>query len=257
MQIGPFAALVTALSLVHPLSFVSPPCPPMTRLPAPAAEAPPVLAAIDCWIFDLDNTLYPPGCGLFAQIDRRMGEFIGKLLGLDRAGARALQKRYFRDHGTTLNGLMINHGVAPGTFLDYVHDIDLSALPPAPALDRALARLPGRRIVYTNGSAGHAERVIARLGVGHHFDAIHDIEAADFRPKPFLDAYQGLVARYRFDPRAAAMLDDSVANLRPAAMSGTTTVWVRPAATVTGADAGHVDHVTDDVVAWIERATLD
>src|SRR5215470_11101633 len=135
------------------------------------------------WVFDLDNTLYPARCNLFAQVDRRIGLFIEGLLGLEQGPARELQKRYFREHGTTLRGLMTHHGIDPRAFLDFVHEIDLAPVPPSPALDAALAALPGRKFIFTNGSVAHADRVMGRLGVAHHFEGIFDIVAADYLPK--------------------------------------------------------------------------
>ncbi len=217
-------------------------------------DAFPVLDDVEVWIFDLDNTLYPPHCNLFEQVDRRMAEFISRFLGIDRTAARRLQKRYFREHGTTLNGLMINHGLEPDGYLEYVHDIDVSPVPPSPELDAALARLPGRKIVYTNGSRAHAERVMHRLGVAARFEDIFDIVAADYRPKPDPAAYRALVARFAIDPVRAVMVEDIPRNLEPAHALGMTTVWVRRAhAWSTGGEEGaHIHHTTDDLVAWLE-----
>ena len=136
---------------------------------------------VNTWVFDLDNTLYPPHCNLFAQVDQRMTAFIAELLDLDRVEARALQKDYYRTYGTTLHGLMTVHNVDPHTFLDYVHNIDHSPIEPDPALGSVLAELPGRKLIYTNGSVAHAEAVIERLGIAHHFEETFDIVAAEFR----------------------------------------------------------------------------
>ncbi|MFN7175529.1 MAG: pyrimidine 5'-nucleotidase, partial [Thermaurantiacus sp.] len=125
----------------------------------------------------MDNTLYPAAANLFAQIDVRMEAFVGRLLGLGRAEARAVQKRYFHEHGTTLRGLMLSHGVEPREFLDFVHDIDVSVLTPDAALSDALSRLPGRKLVFTNGDLPYAERVLDQLGILKCFDAIFDIHA--------------------------------------------------------------------------------
>ena len=125
-----------------------------------ASGAPAGLRGAETWIFDLDNTLYPARCNLFTQIDRRMGEYIARLLDTDFDSAKRLQKQYFRQHGTTMRGLMTEHGIEPGEFLDYVHDIDVTVIPPSAGLEQALARLPGRKLVFTNGSVPHAERVL-------------------------------------------------------------------------------------------------
>lgn len=209
------------------------------------------------WIFDLDNTLYPAECDLFAQIDERMGRFIAARFGLEPAEAKALQKRFFRDHGTTLRGLMLEHAVPPEEFLAYVHDIDLSPVRPAPDLDRALDGLPGRKLVFTNGSVEHAERVLGRLGVTRHFEAVFDIRAADYRPKPDPEPYDRLVRRFGVEPRAATMIEDIARNLEPAAVLGMTTVWVpneREWSRAGDVTPDYVHHIAENLVLWLERA---
>jgi putative hydrolase of the HAD superfamily len=185
------------------------------------------IADIDYWVFDLDNTLYPASCRLFDQVDRRIGEYVQQLLNLDPVAARALQKQYFRDHRTTLNGLMLNHKIRPEEFLEFVHRIDLTPVAADARLDAALARLPGRKVIYTNGSTRHAENVMGKLGVARHFDGIFDIAEAGYVPKPELSAYRALVERHAIDPKRAVMLDDMPRNLVPAAELGMRTVWVR------------------------------
>lgn len=212
------------------------------------------LRSVDAWVFDLDNTLYPSTIGLFRQMDERMRAYIAAFLGIDEERAFALQKEYFRTYGTSLRGLMNHHRMDPAPFLAHVHDIDLSVLEPAAGLDQALGMLPGRKLIFTNASVHHAERVLDRLGVAHHFEAIFDIVAADYRPKPTLDAYHALVERFRVDPRAAAMVEDMAENLRPAARLGMTTVWVRTESEHgrQGADGDHVHHVVDDLADWLQ-----
>lgn len=220
----------------------------------------PPLSALETWVFDLDNTLYPAASSLFPQIDVRMRQFIAQSLGLDLDQAYVLQKRYYREFGTTLRGLMTVNGMEPSAFLDYVHDIDHTVLDRAPALDAALARLPGRKLIFTNGSHRHAEKVLARLGIERHFDGIFDIVAAGFVPKPQPQCYDLMVRRFAFDPRAAAMVEDIHRNLAPAAALGMTTVWVRqddhPDVKVLNQDAGdldHVHHVVEDLTHWLEQ----
>jgi putative hydrolase of the HAD superfamily len=209
---------------------------------------------IDTWIFDLDNTLYPSSSRLFDQVDTLIGQFVATLLGVDAAEAQRLQKHYFREHGTTLTGLMAQHKVDPHAYLDFVHNLDLSPITPSPALATALERLPGRKLIYTNGSLAHAERVMDRLGVRERFEAIFDIVASDFVPKPQESAYRMLIERHAIFPQRAAMIEDMPRNLAPAAALGMTTVlvssdspWARE-----GADGEHIDHVTDDLVAWLQ-----
>jgi putative hydrolase of the HAD superfamily len=182
---------------------------------------------VEAWVFDLDNTLYPADCNLFAQIDRRMGEFIAKELGLALEQAQALRQTYYYEHGTTLAGLVRLHGISPDAFLDYVHDIDLSAIAAAPELAAAIDALPGRKFVFTNGSRKHAEAVAARLGVVGHFEAIFDIHALEYiHPKPTEEAYRRFAQRCRVTPSRAAMFDDLPHNLKTAHDLGMTTVLV-------------------------------
>jgi putative hydrolase of the HAD superfamily len=206
------------------------------------------------WVFDLDNTLYPARCNLFAQVDRRIGLFIQERLALDADAALALQKRYFREHGTTLRGLMTHHSVDPKAFLDFVHEIDVGAVPPSPALAAALMRLPGRKFIFTNGSLAHADRVTTQLGVTQCFDGIFDIVAADYQPKPDPATYRRLVERHGIDPAAAAMIEDLPRNLRPAAALGMTTVLVLTGEDWAQLDAAgdHIHHVTDDLLGWLD-----
>ena len=152
------------------------------HLIAPASLTP--FARVTTWIFDLDNTLYPSECNLFAQVDQRMGQFIAELLGVSYEEAKRVQKDYYYRYGTTLAGLMREHKLPPERFLDFVHDIDLAPVCEAPELGAALARLPGRKFIFTNGSRAHAERVAEKLGVLHHFDELFDIVAGDYVPKP-------------------------------------------------------------------------
>ena len=220
----------------------------------------PALAALrqaETWVFDLDNTLYPATTNLFGQIDLRMRDFIAVALNLELEEARVLQKTYFHNYGTTLRGLMEHHAVDAHAFLDYVHAIDIDALTPSPALDTALARLSGRKLIFTNASTAHAERVMRRLGVERHFDAVFDIADSGFQPKPDPVVYARLVERHRIDPRSSVMVEDIARNLEPAAALGMTTVWVRTDSQWgrEGNDGDHVHHVVDDLAAWLGALT--
>jgi putative hydrolase of the HAD superfamily len=221
----------------------------MTSLPA--TEEP--WDRIAVWVFDLDNTLYPAACKLFDQVDRRMGAFIAEEFDLDADTARRMQKRYFHEDGTTLRGLMRHHGTDPTRFLDYVHEIDLTAMPADPLLEAALGRLPGRKLVFTNGSAAHADRVLGKLGIAEHFEAVVDIVASDYVPKPEPAAYDRLVERFSIDPSRAVMVEDIAANLEPAHRLGMTTVWLRHADDWAHRPVDHpfVDHVIADLPAWL------
>ncbi|MTJ82652.1 MAG: pyrimidine 5'-nucleotidase [Telmatospirillum sp.] len=223
---------------------------------APSSAPPSGLLHVDAWIFDLDNTLYPASCNLFAQIDVRMRQFIADALGLPLDDAFTLQKRYYREYGTTLRGLMDAHGVEPEQFLSYVHDIDYSPLAPAPALDRALGALAGRKLIFTNGSTRHAQSVVNRLGIAGHFDGIFDIRAAGYIPKPNVESYRLMIERFGLTANRCAMFEDIARNLAPAAGAGMTTVWVREVgvnrwAGQDSADLSHVHHVTDDLAGWL------
>lgn len=211
------------------------------------------LAHVRNWIFDLDNTLYPHHANLFALIDARMGEFIMELLGCDAAEARRVQKGYFFAHGTTLAGLMAEHGVDPHDFLGFVHDVEMDALGRDETLIAALARLPGRKLVFTNGDAPYAGRVLDRLGLGESFEAVHDIHATAYRPKPDPQAYRGLCEAYGLEPAESLFVEDLARNLKPAKAIGMTTVWVDngseqpPDCT----DRSYIDYTTDDLGRWL------
>jgi len=214
-------------------------------------------ADITHWVFDLDNTLYPAECNLFLQVDRNIQQFIMDLFDLPPDEARKLQKSYFHEHGTTLNGLMAKHGIAPEEFLEYVHDIDVSPVPPNAALNAALAKLPGRKVIYTNGSVPHAQRVTDRLGVSHHFDGVFDIVAAEYVPKPEPAPYDILIEQFDIDPARAVMVEDLARNLKPAHERGMTTVWVRNDHHWSGGneDDPHIHHVIDDLSDWLVAVT--
>lgn len=216
---------------------------------------------VDTWIFDLDNTLYPASCRLFDQIDVRMGEFVARLLGVGYAEAKTRQKDLFYKYGTTLRGLMIEHGVNPDGFLDYVHDIDHAPVPANPGLDAALHSLPGRKLIFTNGTVAHAEKVLARLGVTHHFGDIFDIVHSDFVPKPEMEPYRRFVAQTGINPETAAMFEDIARNLEaPHALGMTTVLVVSPDnrdamhlnRTANRETAAHIHHVTDDLTAFLQ-----
>jgi putative hydrolase of the HAD superfamily len=214
------------------------------------------LSEIETWIFDLDNTLYPASCRLFDQIHALMTRFIAERLDLSPEAALVLQKTYFREHGTTLRGLMTVDRIDPDDFLAYVHEIDLSCVPPDPVLVAALAALPGRKIVHTNGSVRHAERLLEHLGIAGSFCGIVDIAAAGYEPKPALAGYQELLRRHRVTPAAAIMFEDMAKNLVPAAALGMTTAWIRGGAdwATAGSAGGHIHHVVDDLGGFLWAA---
>jgi len=211
------------------------------------------LSSIDCWIFDLDNSLYPASANLFALIDIRMGEFIQRLVGCDAEEARRIQKGYFHEHGTTLAGLMRAHGTDPREFLDFVHDIDLARISADPRVVAALDALPGRKFVFTNGDEAYASRVLDRLGLANAFDGLHDIHAMDYVPKPDPRAYAAMCARFAIEPTTALFVEDMARNLVPAKALGMTTVWVDNGSEQAGRDAdpAFIDYRTADIGEWL------
>jgi putative hydrolase of the HAD superfamily len=221
----------------------------------PASRGRP-LGEIETWIFDLDNTLYPASCRLFDQIQTRMQHFVAQHLELSLEAALAVQKSYFRQYGTTMRGLMAVDRVDPHEFLRFVHDVDLSCVPEDPVLAAALAALPGRKLVHTNGSAAHAERLLAHLGIAQSFSGIVDIAAAGFEPKPAPAGYLELLLRHRVLPETALMVEDIAKNLAPAAALGMTTAWLRGAVdwATAGAEDGHIHYVVDDLGAFLGHA---
>jgi putative hydrolase of the HAD superfamily len=213
------------------------------------------LAHVESWIFDLDNSLYRPSSNLFELIDLRMGEYIQRLLACDPVEARRVQKAHFLEHGTTLAGLMRDHGVDPHDFLDFVHDIDLARLAADPDLVAALDRLPGRKFVFTNADEFYARRVLDRLGLANAFDGLHDIHAMAYRPKPHPISYSAMCERLAIDPERALFVDDMARNLAPAKALGMITVWLDNGSERGGheADREAIDYIASDVGAWLSE----
>ena len=206
----------------------------------------------DFWLFDLDNTLYRADSELFRQIDNRMGAYISRLLNVDSFEARRLQKSYYKKYGTTLSGLIKNHGIEPDAYLDYVHYIDVTVIHPSPRLNQTLRALPGVKYVFTNGSVAHAENVMSRLGILDRFSGIQDIKANGYIPKPDPSAYSAIISRFGLLPASTIMLDDIPDNLLPAANLGIITVWVRNDSWI-GYDAGeHISYMTNDLNDWLD-----
>lgn len=206
---------------------------------------------VDTWVFDLDNTLYSPEARLFDQIESRMTAWVMEALGLDRDRADRLRERYWRLHGTTLAGLMAEHGADPDAYLAAVHDIDLSAVSPAPGLGAAVAALPGRKVVFTNGSRAHARNVTAALGIADVFDALYGFEDAGYEPKPRESAFARVFAMDGLAPDRAAMFEDDPRNLAVPHALGMRTVLVGRA--ISAAPGPHVHHVTDDLAGFLGR----
>lgn len=217
---------------------------------------------VETWVFDLDNTLYPHHLNLWQQVDERIRDYISRLLNLSQTEAFRMQKDYYKRYGTTLRGLMLEHGLQPDDFLDFVHEIDHSPLGPNPQLGAAIGELPGRKLILTNGTRKHADVVMKRLAIHEHFDDVFDIIAAELEPKPSPGTYDRFLARHGVDPKRAAMFEDLARNLSTPHALGMTTVLVIPEGTrevlredweLEGRDATHVDHVTDDLVGFLQN----
>ncbi|HET9717555.1 MAG TPA: pyrimidine 5'-nucleotidase [Pseudolabrys sp.] len=212
-------------------------------------------------MFDLDNTLYPHHLNLWQQVDERIRSYISLFLKISKEEAFHLQKDYYRRYGTTMRGLMTEHGMAPDDYLKFVHEIDHSPLQANPALGAALERLSGRKLILTNGTRKHAEIVMQKLQIDHHFDDVFDIAAADLEPKPLPQVYDRFLNRHAVDPARAAMFEDLARNLETPHALGMTTVLVVPEGQrevfresweLEGRDAPHVDHVTDNLTAFLD-----
>ncbi len=211
---------------------------------------------IDAWVFDLDNTLYPASCGLFAQVSQRMTAYICEYFSLEREVALERQRDLFVRYGTTLRGLMVEHGVDPEPFLEHVHRVDFELVQPNPLLALKLGMLPGRKLIFTNSSRRHAEQVMARLGITEHIEQVFDISDADYIPKPDTACYAALLDRHQVNAATACMIDDIAFNLPPAKSLGMTTVWLKgdgewmrtdPAPAV----LDRIDCVANNLVRWL------
>jgi putative hydrolase of the HAD superfamily len=229
----------------------------MTAAPRPASRA---FGHVETWVFDLDNTLYPHHLNLWQQVDERIRNYISNFLSITHDEAFRLQKDYYKRYGTSMRGLMTEHGMNPDDYLAFVHEIDHSPLEPNAALGAAIGELPGRKLILTNGTRRHADAVLARLELGHHFEGVFDIIAAELEPKPSTLTYERFLAAHDVDPGKAAMFEDLARNLTVPHALGMTTVLVVPEHTrevfregweLEGRDAAHVDHVTDDLAAFL------
>lgn len=223
------------------------------------------LSHVTDWIFDVDNTLYPHTCNLFSQIDVLITQYVSNSTGLEPKAARKLQKQFYKDHGTTLNGLMLHHGVDPDHYLSKVHQIDYSSVVANPALVEGIKALPGRKFIFTNADMPHAKAVLARIGGSDLFDGMFDIRATGFQPKPERPAYEKCLAAFDVDPAKAVMFDDLEWNLKVPHDLGMSTVHILPQE---GADRSqfedwewgapgdkpHIHHVTNDLAAFLKKS---
>jgi putative hydrolase of the HAD superfamily len=219
-----------------------------------------VFTHIETWVFDLDNTLYPHHVNLWQQVDGRIRDFVSNFLKVPPEQAFKIQKDYYKRYGTTMRGMMTEHGVRADDYLAYVHEIDHSPLEPNPEMGAAIAKLPGRKLILTNGSTDHAGKVLEQLGIAGEFEAVFDIIAAELEPKPAPQTYDKFLKLYDVDPAKSAMFEDLSRNLVVPHQLGMTTVLVVPDGAkevvredweLEGRDADHVDHVTDDLTGFL------
>jgi putative hydrolase of the HAD superfamily len=220
-------------------------------------------AHIDTWVFDLDNTLYPASCRLFDQIDKKMTGLVSEILSVPPVEAKAIQKGLFHKYGTTLRGLMVEHEVDPKYFLHHAHNIDYAPVPEDLALDEALNALPGRKLIFTNGTVAHARSVLNRLGVTHHFKDIFDIVDSDYIPKPDRGPYDKFVKHTNIKPSTSAMFEDIARNLEAPHDLGMTTVLIT---SDDNADANilngegkpdYVHHTTNHLAGFLKKIAID
>ena len=215
---------------------------------------------IDTWIFDLDNTLYSADSGIFQQIHQLMGKFIVEHLNVNINEAKNIQRKYYKKHGTTLRGLMDNHGTDPDSFLEEVHKLDYSIVNPNLKLAKNLENLNGKKFIFTNANKKHADSILAKLQIANLFEGIFDIQMANYIPKPEIQTYEKLIETYNINPNETIMFDDIAKNLVPACKIGFTTVWI---------DVGHenfsddiasskkyLDHQTKDLPNWLSNINM-
>ncbi len=215
---------------------------------------------IDTWVFDLDNTLYSADSGIFQQVETLMGKFVVKHLNLNIKIAKEIQRKYYKKHGTTLKGLMDNHGVDPDHFLNEVHNLDYSIVRPNLKLAKNLENLNGKKFIFTNANKKHADIILDKLQIANLFEGIFDIKMANYIPKPEIQTYEKLIETYNINPNKTIMFDDIAKNLVPAAKVGFTTVWI---------DVGHenfsddiasskkyLDHQTKDLSNWLSNINM-
>ena len=205
---------------------------------------------IDTWIFDLDNTLYSADSGIFQQVHELMGKFVSNHLNIGINEAKKIQKKYYKEHGTTLKGLMDNHGVEPDYFLAEVHKLDYSIVNSNKDLNNELHKLNGKKIIYTNANMQHTLDVLERIELSNFFDEIFDIKMANYVPKPDIKPYEEIIKKYDLNPSSSAMFDDIAKNLVPAKKVGFTSIWI---------DAGY-ENFSDDIKSskkFLDYTTTD
>jgi len=216
------------------------------------------LSKIKFWLFDLDNTLYDGATKVFDQVDKKMSKFISEKLNVNLEEARKIQKSYFQEYNTTLNGMIKNHKVNANEFLEFVHDINIDFLKKDLKLSEEIERLDGKKIIFTNGSRKHALNVTRRIGIDQHFDHIFDIVDSDFIPKPFIKPYKKLVEKHKIDPKLCVFVEDIARNLKPAYEMGMKTVWIENDESFASkfSDGDFINYKTNNLTEFLKKINL-
>jgi len=215
-------------------------------------------SSINCWIFDLDNTLYSGDTKVFDQVDKKMSKYISDKLNVSIQEAKKIQKNYFYEYNTTLNGMIKNHKIDPDEFLEFVHDINIDFLQKDPGLAKEIEKLEGKKIIFTNGSRKHAINITKRIGIDQYFDDIFDIVNANFIPKPAMEPYKKLVEKHKIDPKLCVLVEDIARNLKPAYEMGMKTVWIEnnePWASKFS-DSNFVNYRTNNLSDFLQKINL-
>jgi len=217
-----------------------------------------VFESIKYWIFDLDNTLYSGNTRVFEQVDKKMSKYISNKLNVTVEEAKKIQKNYFYEYNTTLNGMIKNHNIDANEFLEFVHDIDIDFLQKDTKLSEELKKLNGKKIIFTNGSKKHAINVTKRIGIDQFFDDIFDIVDSEFIPKPSIEPYNKLVKKHKIDPNLCVLVEDIARNLKPAYEMGMKTVWIEndePWAKKFS-DSNFVNYKTNNLSEFLKKINL-
>ena len=213
------------------------------------------LKKIKYWLFDLDNTLYSGDTKVFDQVDKKMSKFISEKLNVSIEEAKKIQKNYFHEYNTTLNGMIKNHEIDANEFLEFVHDVDLNFLKKDKLLEEEIMKLEGKKIIFTNGSRAHAENVTKRIGIDKLFDGVFDIVESDFIPKPSIEPYKKIIENYKIEPQYCIFFEDIARNLKPAHKLGMKTVWIKnnePWA-AKYSDSDFINYKTDNLAQFLKE----
>ena len=217
-----------------------------------------IFRSIKYWIFDLDNTLYSGDTKVFDQVDKKMSKYISGKLNVSIEEAKKIQKNYFYEYNTTLNGMIKNHKIDPDEFLEFVHDIDIDFLKKDFKLAEEINKLEGKKIIFTNGSRKHALNVTTKIGIDHLFDDVFDIVDSEFVPKPAIQPYRKLVKKHKIDPNLCVFVEDIARNLKPAYEMGMKTVWIENEVPWAKkfSDANFINYKTSNLSDFLKKINL-